>query len=115
MKYSTEEALSEIMRRRNIVIVRRKQKQNRIISAASVALTALLILVIHYATETGRASPGSEGTVYGSFLMGFEAGGYILTALIAFVLGSIVTVLCIRNRNKECNNVENKNPGNKSL
>ncbi len=109
MRYSMDEALSEIMRRSDDVIIRRKQKQNRIISVATAALALLLILVIHDATEAGNEASVAAGTVYGSFLLGFEAGGYVLTALIAFVLGIIVTMLCVRNRNKNNSNKSNSN------
>ncbi|MBQ0134292.1 MAG: hypothetical protein KBS46_04090 [Clostridiales bacterium] len=45
----------------------------------------------------------SAGSVYGSFLLSREAGGYVLIALIAFVLGVTVTLLCLhyrKNQNK---------------
>ena len=61
-------------------------------------LMAFLLLVICMMP----GSPGSAftGTVYGSFLLSAESGGYVLAAVVAFVLGIVTTLLCLKIRNK---------------
>ena len=59
-------------------------------------MLALSITVI-----PGKNAVTSAGSVYGSFLLSREAGGYVLIALIAFVLGVTVTLLCLRYRKKQ--------------
>ena len=39
-------------------------------------------------------------SVYGAFLLPAEAGGYVLAAVAAFAMGVIITIACIRYRNK---------------
>ena len=97
MKYTTEEALEEIMRRREEIVIRRERREFRILSGAAGALFALLILVTAAVHE--KPEFVSAGSVYGAFLLGQEAGGYVLTAVIAFVLGVTVTLLCIKFKN----------------
>ena len=94
MKYTTEEALAEIMTRRDQIILRRDRRACRKLSGAAGALFAVLVLVI--ALLPGKATVSSSGSVYGSFLLSQEAGGYVLAAVIAFALGVCVTLLCLK-------------------
>lgn len=96
VKYMTEEALSEIVRRSDRIIVRRSRRACRLLSGTAGGLFALLVLLI--AALPGGPAAASAGTVYGSFLLSAEAGGYVLTAVIAFVLGIAVTLLCRRRK-----------------
>ena len=67
------------------------------LSGVSAMLMAFLLLVICMMP----GSPGSAftGTVYGSFLISAESGGYVLAAVLAFVLGIVTTLLCLKSRN----------------
>ena len=98
MKYTTEEALTEIMRRKNQIVLRRSRRSCQVLSGVSAMLMVFLLLVICMMP----GSPGSAftGTVYGSFLLSAESGGYVLAAVIAFVLGVCVTLLCLKIGNK---------------
>lgn len=96
MKYTTEEALSEILRRRDRVVLRRDRSVLRILSVLTCGLFAALVLVI--ALQPGRAAEAPIGSVYGSFLLGPDAGGYVLAAVVAFALGVTVTLLSLRYR-----------------
>ena len=96
MKYTTEEALAVIMQRRDQIIIRRDRRACRMLSGAAGALFAVLVLVI--ALLPGKATVTSSGSVYGSFLLSQEAGGYVLAAVIAFALGVVITLLCLRRR-----------------
>lgn len=105
MKYTTDEALSEIMQRKRSIIVQRKKRTNRILSCAAGVLTIALAVVILKVT-TDSPSSGTPGTVYGSFMLGLESGGYVLTALLAFILGIIVTLLCLRYKKSKDDNIK---------
>ncbi len=94
MKYTTEEAISEIMRRSRRVSIRRDRRACRKLSGAAGALFAVLVLVI--ALLPGKVAIEYSSSVYGSFLLSQEAGGYVLAAVIAFVLGVVITLLCLR-------------------
>ena len=98
MKYTTEEALAEIMRRSDQIIIRRDRRACRRLSGAAGALLTALVLVIALLPET--AAPAYNGSVYGSFLLSAEAGGYVLAAVIAFALGVVITLLCLKQRQK---------------
>lgn len=94
MKYSIDEAMREIAERKNTLI---KNKIKRTIGAyltMAVLISAGLIAAIY-----GYAGFGEiDGTysVYGSFMLTDEAGGYILVAVLSFVAAVVITVLCIR-------------------
>ena len=49
----------------------------------------------------------TDNSVYGSLLLGAEKGGYVLVALVAFVLGVMVALLCIKCRRlRDCKREE---------
>ena len=96
MKYTSEEALTEILRRSEQLVRRRNRRIDRLLAGFASALLAGLVLVI--SLLPGGSGASHTGTVYGSFLLSAEAGGYVLAAVIAFVLGIVFTLLCIRRR-----------------
>lgn len=93
MKYTTEEALTEIMHRSEKIRVRKERRSCLCFSIASGAMCATLVFVIAVLpkVEIGTCSE----TVYGSLLLTREAGGYVLAAVIAFAMGVTVTLLCL--------------------
>lgn len=70
-----------------------------LLSTGSVGLLAGLVLLICMQMP-GRISEASKGSL-GSFLLDAEAGGYVLAALIAFILGVSTVLLCSRGRKKQ--------------
>ena len=98
LKYTTEEALAEIMRRSEIIVLQRNRRACHVLSGMAGALLALLVLVI--AVLPGKIGTASTESVYGSFLLSKEAGGYVLAAVIFFALGVCVTLLCLKIGNK---------------
>ena len=97
MKYTAEEALSEIMCRSGQVIRRRQCRRScQILLCAAGTLFAALILVV--AIMPGGSAVISAGSAYGAFLLSPAAGGYVLAAVIAFALGIVVTLLCLKYR-----------------
>ena len=91
MKYTTEEALAEIMRRSGQIIMQRERRACRVLSGITAALFAVLVLMI--AGMQGKPGITPAGSVYGAFLLSQEAGGYVLASVIAFTLGVAVTLL----------------------
>lgn len=96
MKYTTEEELDEIMHRSRKITIRREcrkvQIQACLTCAVSLLVIAALILLPKGAVTT------SDESVYGAFLLADGTGGYVLVALISFILGVVVTVLSMKYR-----------------
>lgn len=98
MKYNPEEEFQEILRRGETL---RKKKDKRItglLAGSSAALFSLLVLCV--SVFSGSRAPAGTRTVYGSFLLPAEAGGYVLVAMAAFAAGAAVTALFVRKRNR---------------
>ena len=98
MKYTSEEALAEIMQRRDRIVRRRTRRACQALAGAACLLTVVLLVVI--GMLPGRSGQASAESVYGSFLLSAEAGGYVLAAVIAFALGVLVTLFCLKRRKK---------------
>ena len=78
---------------------RRKMKErrvNRAMGAGSCALLAFIVALI--SREEVVYGGSSTGTYTGSTFVFQNAGSYVLLALAAFMLGVVITVLCIRMR-----------------
>lgn len=98
MKYSLEQSLHELSARSRRLRRKRKRESLGALSAASLVLFAALIVSVR--TVAGRLGPGAESSVLGAFVLPNAAGGYILAGVIAFVLGVIITLVCIRYKTK---------------
>ena len=92
MKYTNEEMVSEILKRSDKVRDERRKKSSLYLGAASAVLLAALIAVIGF-MPTGMSGGYTENTMYGAFLLGREAGGYVIVALLSFALGITVTLI----------------------
>ena len=88
-----EAKLDEIFRRAEAIRRRQEEHRTRLLGGATAAL-ALVALI------GGFARRGTEirGTALGAFLLGPEAGGYVLVALIAFALGIAAAMLAQKHR-----------------
>ena len=89
MKYSVDEALDEIKRRGKCIKKRHEERVRQLLTAS-----VILIAVVLLGTVSFLGSKGVQGiqTVYGSFLLPAEAGGYVITAILAFVAGAGLTL-----------------------
>lgn len=112
MKYTTEEALSEILRRGERIAIRHNRRVCRVLSSTVCVLFASLLLVIWTFPE--QSVTASSGTVYGAFLLSPEAGGYVLAVVIAFSLGVAVTLLCVLRQRRGGKHGSNQPDPNKS-
>jgi len=90
-----EAKLDEIFRRAEAIRRRQEANRARLLGGATVALALALITMIG-----GFAGHGTEvhGTALGAFLLGPEAGGYVIVALIAFALGIVLALLAQKHR-----------------
>ena len=98
MKYSKDEAVSEIMKRSKKIKQRVRRTENAIISFCGVLCMVSVLGLGILSYKNGGFD--IESTAYGSFLIPGVAGGYVLAAVIAFVLGVTVTLIILWRRHK---------------
>ena len=94
----TAEGRIASLHRRMEVQSRRQEKQKMTaMGAASFALTACLLALF---ADRGMNHRSATATQYAGATMLFDnAGGYVLAAILAFMAGVVITVVCLR-RNK---------------
>lgn len=98
MKYTTEEALTEIKRRSKIIRQRYEMRMSTIFSVITACLATGLVAVIgKFGTGSGVSVTPSS---YGAFLLPAEDGGYVLTAIVAFLAGVFITLI-LRNHTQK--------------
>ena len=79
-------------------VLRRREDEKRLIltgGASGTLLAVLLTVMLHLDLRSGGTA-GNQFT--GASLLGESAGGYVLVAVIAFVVAVVSTVLCLRSR-----------------
>ena len=86
---SIEDQITEIRRRS---LLYREKKQVRALSFLATGLGVLLVAVLVFAPGVS-GTVGNSSSVLGSMILGPEAGGYVIVALLAFALGIIVTLI----------------------
>ena len=93
-----EEQVASLHARMEARIQLRNRRKTGILSAAGAVLTACLLLVIF---SEGAAHVGGTAGMYSGATMLFEgAGAYVLVALLAFMTGVVVTLLCLHQQKK---------------
>ena len=102
MKYTKDKALNEILKRGRKIRAKRNKKMTGVLSTTTVVLT--FILFVSISIFTGNVVTGTH-SAYGSFLLPTEVLGYVIVAVIAFVMGVIITVI-VRKKNKESDREE---------
>lgn len=95
MKYTLDESMQQF-KIRSEELHRKIEKRTAKVLYSSITVLAVLLVVILHGTVTFTVPEGS-GYQYGSSLLSQEAGGYILVAVIAFVLG-LATAIAILHR-----------------
>ena len=98
MRYPMDDAMREIMVRKDRIVRRREQARRRRLGGAAVLLA--LALVLTFSTLHLPSDPAASG--YGACLLSAQAGGYVLLGMVCFGLGVCFTLLCshIRKRNR---------------
>ena len=79
--------------------IRRRARERRKTVALGMCSSGLaLCLLLFVFGEDGTHAVGFAGLYNGTTILFENAGGYVLTAVIAFMVGVLITVLCIRSR-----------------
>ena len=94
---SIEDQMAEIRRRSSLY---REKKQIRVLSLLAAGMGALLVAVLMFAPRVS-GTVGSGSSVLGATILGPEAGGYVIVALLSFALGVIVTIITQKYRKTE--------------
>lgn len=76
--------------------LRRERRKTAVMGALSGGLALCLGLLVFGQGMNHEA--GTAGMYSGAMMLFENAGGYVLAAIVAFMAGVIVTVLCIRKR-----------------
>lgn len=97
------ESLHERMEERR---QKRERRKTGLIGTCSAFMAVFLVLsILGGATHNG----GTAGMFSGSTMLFDSAGGYVLVAVIAFMLGATIVVLLIRQKNKKARIEANEN------
>ena len=104
MKYAEQEQLREILLRGEKL---RHIKNRKVTVNLSTGVVVLLFALAASIGPLGGRGVHEFRTDYGSFLLSAETGGYVLTAVIAFVTGIITAIMIQRYR-------QNRNGSNKA-
>ncbi len=97
MRYDVDEALRRTLERASALRARSARRRISALSAgAGVSLCALAALGYALAAQ-GTALVEAD---YGAFLLPSHAGGYVLAGVLAFAAGVLVTLLCLRYRDR---------------
>ena len=94
MRYSIEESLQQI-ETRSRQIRYRKQRRNVGLLATMTALVLMISIAVGYSL-VGMKESGSWESAYGSFILSEEAGGYVIVGVLCFVAAVILTLVCVR-------------------
>ena len=93
---SIEEQMNEIRRRKTVYSEHKKIHK---LTAYATCTSLILIGIMLFApTVTGSIGEGAV-SIYGATILGPEAGGYVLVAILSFTLGIVITLLIQHKRN----------------
>ena len=100
MKYTASESLRQVLSRRDQL---KRKRERRRLALCSLSLCVLLVvLTLSVASTPIAAQSGGNEAAMGSFLLEAQTGGIIAAVVLAFLLGVLITLLCIRkNRTRE--------------
>lgn len=76
----------------------RERRKKSVLGAACAALTVCLLVLVFGGTASRRG--GAAGMYSGAIMLFENAGTYVLSALIAFVVGSLATLLGLHHRDR---------------
>ena len=94
---STDEQLRLVRSRASRLRLRRERMLRRGAAAGCLLLAAALGLLL---PGTGGSAVIGGGTAYGSIILTSPALSYIVIAILAFILGVCVTLLCLYHRRR---------------
>ena len=99
MRYNAEEQLQKVMQRKGMYQSRKSRHLSECLAVAAVCL------VIGFAAVLSGFSASEASNVadsaYGAFLLSSNSGSYVLCGVVAFVCGCVITLLCVRSRQRQ--------------
>lgn len=79
--------------------IRRSRLKRQLYVLGAVIPIMFVVLIGYVASFVGRTLQTAKvSEAYGAALTASAAGGYILTAVIAFILGALITLFCVKLR-----------------
>jgi hypothetical protein len=101
-----EERIEELHRKMS---ARKRQKENLRTAAMGTGSLVLCVCLVLLIGSTGFMHTGTTAGLYsGATLLFGNAGGYVLTAIAAFMAGVVITVLMRNKQNKQKTGGESK-------
>ena len=94
---TSEERMEALHARMAALREKRERRRTTALGVGSAGLAVCLAALIFGGSHPG----GTTGPYSGAAMLFEDAGGYVLAAVLAFMLGVIVTVLCFRRNRKE--------------
>ena len=89
----------ELVKRRVREMTRRKRRRG-IYGLSAMCMLLFAVLMQAVGTVAGPGQPEAWG-VFGAMLLREDAGGYVLLGTVSFAAAVVLTVLCIRLRDRE--------------
>ena len=90
-----KDQMQEIKRRKEIYAAVKALRQKMIAEAAACAVcAAVLVAVVCFLPRIRQLSEQAPIRQYGSMILEMPVVGYVLVALLAFILGMMVSMLC---------------------
>lgn len=98
-----EERIGEIKKRTK---KKRQKLEDRVTSVWAVCSLCFMTSICMMLAQVKMPGIGAVANGYSSVLLRDGASGYVVTAIIAFMIGVIVTIICIRYRKKKQNHLQ---------
>ena len=105
---STEDLMKGILQRKAVYLA---QKQARRLIVLGAGLTALLMIMLFIAPSVTGSTKQYTAYTMGATILGPEAGGYVIVALLAFALGIVVALFIQKQRAIKAGKAETKREG----
>ena len=96
--YDTEKRV-ELVKKRVLEKCRRKKRRG-IYRLSALCMALFTFLVGTVSAAVGQAQVTAQG-MYGSILLHEDAGGYVLVGVVSFATAVVITVLCIKLRERK--------------
>lgn len=102
---TSEERIASLRARMDALREKKERQKTAWLGSGCAALAVCLILLI---CSAGKGGSGVTAGIYSGATMLFEnAGGYVAVAVLAFMLGVVITVACIRHKDRHGNGQDN--------
>lgn len=98
-----EERISEIKKRTK---KKRQKLEDRVTSVWAACSVCFMISICMILGQVKMPGIAAVANGYSSVLLRDGASGYVVTAIIAFMVGMTVTIICIRYRKKKQNQLQ---------